>query len=110
MSEFIATNELLEVLKERVSNAAVEAGDMRMSFIEKEVFGSLIDEVLAARRAKAPAVTPDSAPSFILDLMAQIRDAKSPEEVRAIRAKVCAADLDVAVDTFDKAIEKLSNL
>ena len=42
--------------------------------------------------------------------MAQIRDAKSPEEVRAIRAKVCAADLDVAVETFDKAIEKLSNL
>lgn len=71
---------------------------------------AMASELLVLRPGEAPAVTPDSAPSFILDLMAQIRAAKSPEEVRAIKAKVCAADLDVAVDTFDKAIEKLSNL
>ena len=67
-------------------------------------------ELLALRRAEAPAITPDSAPGFILDLMAQIKAAKSPEEVSAIKANVRFADLDVAVDTFDKAIEKLSNL
>ena len=82
------------------------AGDMFMQRQDR----IMARELLAIRRSEAPAITPDSAPGFILDLMAQIKAAKSPEEVCAIKANVRFADLDVAVDTFDKAIEKLSNL
>ena len=71
---------------------------------------AMASELLLLRQSDAPAITPDSAPGFILDLMAQIKAAKSPEEVRAIKANVRFADLDIAVKTFDKAIEKLSNL
>ena len=43
-------------------------------------------------------------------LMAQVQAIKASDEVRTIKANVRFADLDVAVKTFDKAIEKLSNL
>lgn len=110
MARFIANNEILEVLKERVSSAAVEAGDMRMSFIEKEIFGSLIDEVIALRRAKASSVTAESAPSYLLGLMEQVKACNTPEELRELRSRVSLSDLNTAIGSIDQAIEKLSNL
>lgn len=71
---------------------------------------AMASELLILRPNEVAAVTPESAPAFLLDLMDQVNACNTPEELRELRRRVSMSDLDTAIGSIDQAIEKLSNL